>query len=94
MDTQGDKALADDVDPGAATAVGVDSRTVQDLNQGSSNKGESVAKEIDKGLKGDEHVVEVLAVKPVDSVFCHRCKIVGHYTKECRRVLMGDRDEF
>jgi hypothetical protein len=27
------------------------------------------------------------------SMFCHRCKVVGHYTKECRRVWQGDRDD-
>jgi hypothetical protein len=45
-------------------------------------------------MKGDEQTIEMVPGKPADSVFCHRCKIVGHYTKECRRVWMGDREEF
>jgi hypothetical protein len=46
-------------------------------------------------LKGkeEERSYEVNNGKAHESVFCHRCKVVGHYTKECRRIWQGDTEE-
>jgi hypothetical protein len=89
----GGKARLEDTDHGVIPAAGVDSGNIQEDNQGSSNRGDTWINDSRKGMKGGDQSLEVLAGKPVDLVFCHRCKVVGHYTKECRRVWMGDREE-
>jgi hypothetical protein len=94
VDAQGDTAKMVDADLGRAEVAEMEVETIQDQNQGSSNRGEIEAKAIDKGVKGNGQTVELVPGKPADSVFCHRCKIVGHYTKECSKVWMGDREEF
>jgi hypothetical protein len=62
----------------------------KDQNQGSSNLGELEGKGKEKE---DERSYEMNVGKAPEYVFCHRCKVVGHYTKECRRVWQGDRDD-
>jgi hypothetical protein len=46
-----------------------------------------------KTEKAEDKPIEILAAKPHESVFCHRCKVVGNYTKEWRRVWQGDKEE-
>jgi hypothetical protein len=41
----------------------------------------------------DEKSFEVITCKSHESAFCHRCKVVGHYTKECKRVWQGIKEE-
>jgi hypothetical protein len=58
----------------------------RESNQGSSNLGFQDANQ--RGRNGSERDKSfgVVVGKNQEFVFCHRCKVVGHYTKECRKV--------
>jgi hypothetical protein len=55
-------------------------------NKGSSNLGDHGVDLSGKNEKEEDKNPDILVGKPHESIFCHTCKVVGHYTKEYRRV--------
>jgi hypothetical protein len=68
------------------TALGVS-------NQGSSNLGDNVVNLRGQNEKEEDKSLNVVAGKPHESIFCHRCKVVCHYTKEYRRIWQRDKED-
>jgi hypothetical protein len=65
----------------------------RESNQGSSNLGNQDACQRGKNGNKMDNSFGVAIGKNQESVFYHRCKVAGHYTKECRKVWQSDKDD-